>query len=265
MEVTTTSRIAARLLGRRWVHFAVELVLLVTGILIALAIDGWSGERDARRSEQVYLELLARDLGQIESQLQQQIDFEISTANTSVAAYELIKEDEPARHGSQIGKMLSAVSVRRTLSLDSAAYTDLVSTGNLTLITDRDLRDRIIRYFSDTERRELIVEKNNRVFVDEMFLAFLPDHGVSYHFWADSPANTRTGIRTELINNAFSPAMREPVDEVLSLPKGAPEWARLAQRLSWRTMVAVIQRDHAMGLLASTVELRKDLETRLAQ
>jgi hypothetical protein len=30
-------------------------------------------------------------------------------------------------------------------------------------------------------------------------------------------------------------------------------------------MVAVIQRDHAMGLLTSTVELRKDLETHLAQ
>ena len=263
MSSGPTNRMAGSLLDRRWVHFAVELVLVVVGILAALTIDGWSADREDRESEQAYLELLARDLGQIESQLQQQVEFETSMANTAVAAYELIHNDDPARHSSQIGKMLVAVSVRRTLFLDSAAYTDLISTGNLGLIRDRDLRDRITRYFSDSERRELIVEKNNRVFVDDMFLVFLFDHGVSYHLWQDSPVGATMSF--ESISNVFSPAMREPIDRVLSLPKDAPEWARVKQLLSWRTMVAVIDRDQAVSILASTVELRKDLETHLAK
>jgi hypothetical protein len=263
METMTTGRIAGSLLDRRWVHFAIELVLVVVGILIALAIDGWSDEREQRRSEQAYLELLARDLGQIESQLQQQIDFETSMANTSVAAYDLIQNLDPAGHSDQIGKMLVAVSVRRTLFLESAAYTDLISTGSLGLIRDRGLRDRITRYFADAERRELIVEKNNRVFVDDMFLALMVDHGVSYHLWKDSPVGA--AMNFESISSVFSPAMREPVDEVLSLPKDAPEWARVKQLLSWRTMVAVVARDNAASILAATVELRKDLEAHLGQ
>lgn len=262
METMTTGRIAGSLLDRRWVHFAIELVLVVVGILIALAIDGWSDEREQRRSERVYLELLARDLGQIASQLQQQIEFETNMANTSVAAYELIDNDDPARYSARLGKMLVAASARRTLFLDSAAYTDLISTGNLGLIQDRELRDRITRYFADAERRELIVEKNNRVFVDDTFLAFLFDHGVSYHLWKDSPVSP---MSIESINNAFSPAMREPVDEVLSLPKDAPEWARVKQLLSWRAMVAVVARDSAASILASTVELHEDLEAHLGQ
>lgn len=253
---------AGSLLDRRWVHFAVELVLVVVGILAALTIDGWSADRDDRRSEQVYLELLTRDLGQIESQLQQQIEFEGSMARTAVAAYELIQNNEPARHSSEIGKMLVAVSVRRTLFLDSAAYTDLLSTGNLGLIRDRPLRDRITRYFSDSERRELIIEKNNRVFVDDTFLAFLFDHGVSYHIWKDSPVGA--AMNFDSINNAFSPAMREPMDKVLTLPQSAPDWERVKQQLSWRTMVAVVARDNAANILAATVELRKDLEAHLA-
>jgi len=263
MESTPTNRLAGSLLDRRWLHFAIELVLVVVGILIALAIDGWSEDQEARRSEQAYLELLARDLGQIESQLQQQIDFETSMANTAVAAYDMIQNNDPVEHGGQIGKMLVAVSIRRTLFLDSAAYTDLISTGNLGLIRDRDLRDRITRYFSDVERRELIVEKNNRVFVDETFLAFLFDHGVSYHLWKDSPVGAT--ISYESINHAFSPAMRDPMDKVLLLPKDAPEWARVKQLLSWRTMVAVIDKDQVVSILASTVELRKDLEAHLAR
>ena len=263
MAVNPVNHIAQSLLDRRWATFAVELVLVVTGILIALAIDGWSADREDRRSERAYLELLARDLGQIESQLQQQIEFETSMANTAVAAYDLINDNDPAQHSNQIGKMLAAVSIRRTLFLDSAAYTDLISTGNLGLITDRELRDRITRYFSDVERRELIVEKNNRVFVDEMLLAFLFEHGVSYHLWKDSPVGATMSF--DSINNSFSPAMREPMDKVLSLPRDAPEWARVKQLLSWRAMVAVVARDSAASILSATVELRKNLEAHLAQ
>ena len=263
MESMPTNRLAGSLLDRRWPHFAIELVLVVAGILIALAIDGWSEDRVERRSEQTYLELLARDLGQIESQLQQQIEFESNMANTSVAAYDLINSNEPGELSSQIGKMLVAVSLRRTLFLNSAAYTDLISTGNLGLIRDRDLRDRITRYFSDAERRELIVEKNNRVYVDDMFLAFLFDHGVSYHPWKESPVGS--SVSFESIDSAFSAAMRDPMDTVLSLPKDAPEWARVKQLLSWRAMVAMVDKDQAESVLAATVELRKGLEAHLSK
>ncbi len=109
----------------------------------------------------------------------------------------------------------------------------------------------------------MIVEKNNRVFVDDMFLALMVDHGVSYHLWKDSPVGA--AMNFESISSAFSPAMREPMDKVLSLPKDAPEWTRVKQLLSWRAMVAVVARDNAASILAATVELRKDLEAHLAQ
>ena len=55
-------RFAAALRERRWSHVVIELALLITGILIALAVDGWiDGRRDARLERQ-YLELLSRDL-----------------------------------------------------------------------------------------------------------------------------------------------------------------------------------------------------------
>lgn len=55
--------------------------------------------------------------------------------------------------------MLSAMASRRTVFLDSATYVDLTSTGNLRLIRDHQVRDRIVQYFSMIERLELILEK----------------------------------------------------------------------------------------------------------
>lgn len=261
MEANPISRIANRLLERSWASFAVELILVVAGILIALAIDGWNADREDRRSERAYLELLVRDLGQIESQLQEQIEFETGIATAAVALHDLIQNDDPARHSRQIGQMLTGIASRRTLVLDSAAYTDLLSTGNLGLIQDRDLRDRIIRYFADSERRELIIEKNNRVFIDESFVSFVVDLGVSYYIWKDSPVAQLLSL--EVIEETFSKEMRDPVDQVLSLPREAPEWARLKQRLTWRAMVSLADKGQALNILASTIELREALEAHL--
>jgi len=263
METNPISRMANRLLERRWTSFAVELVLVVTGILIALAIDGWNADREDRRSERVYLEILVRDLVQIESQLQEQIEFETGIASAAVALHDLIQNDDPTRHSRQIGQMLTGIASRRTLVLDSAAYTDLISTGNLGLIQDRALRDRIIRYFADSERRELIVEKNNRVFIDESFVSFVVDLGVSYYIWKDSPI--ASALSLDIIDDTFSQEMREPTDQVLSLPREAPEWAQLKQRLTWRAMVSIAAKGQAMSMLASAIELREALEAHLAK
>lgn len=261
MEANPISRISNRLLERSWASFALELLLVVVGILIALAIDGWNADREDRRFERAYLELLVRDLGQIESQLQEQIDFEAGIAEAAVSLHELIEADEPSRHSRQIGRMLTGAASRRTLVLDSAAYTDLISTGNLGLIQDRALRDRIIRYFTESERRELIIEKNNRVFIDESFVSFLVEHGVSYYIWKDSPVAQLLSL--EVIEETFSKQMREPVDQVLMLPREAPEWSRLKQRLTWRAMVSLADKGQAMGMLADTIELREALEAHL--
>jgi hypothetical protein len=55
------NRLAHDLREMRWSHAAIELVLVVAGILIALTVDDWlQGRRDAQ-TERQYLEGLVRD------------------------------------------------------------------------------------------------------------------------------------------------------------------------------------------------------------
>ena len=50
---------------------------------------------------------------------------------------------------------------RRTIRLPTAAFTDLLSTGNLRVIQDREVRDAIVRFYEMTERSQTIIDKNN--------------------------------------------------------------------------------------------------------
>lgn len=62
---TLTGRVTHSVLNRQMGRFFAELVLIVAGILIALAIDDWVSDARDRNSETLYLELLARDIDQI--------------------------------------------------------------------------------------------------------------------------------------------------------------------------------------------------------
>lgn len=168
------------MLLRRWTSYGVELALVVIGILIALAVDGWMDERHERKTEKIYLEMLVSDLQQIAVELNEQIAFETDIINVATDVVELIPNYDSEADESRMRKQLTKLTVRRTLFLDSAAYTDLTSTGNLGLIKDRQLRSEIVHYFSAIKRRELIVEKNNRVFIDDDFKSFIINSGVSY-------------------------------------------------------------------------------------
>ena len=68
-QLTLTSRITSSLLNRRLLFFAAELVLIVAGVLIALAIDEWVNDARERRTETLYLQLLARDIDEIRQRL----------------------------------------------------------------------------------------------------------------------------------------------------------------------------------------------------
>ena len=47
---------------RNWKRHAAELAVIVIGVLIALATDGWNDDRLERRTEATYLERLAADV-----------------------------------------------------------------------------------------------------------------------------------------------------------------------------------------------------------
>lgn len=239
----------------------VELVLIVVGILTALAIDAWAQDRQDRESERIYLELLVDDLLLIEDQLRRFADFETANLETAASVYAALAPDKPVRDAVQIQSALADISVRRTVQVMSAAYTDLQSTGSLQLIRNRELRQQIIRYFAQTERIERVIEKNNTAFVDGTYISSLLETGVTIGF---SQSNEPSVARADdLLQKVLSKGPAMPVDKVLLLPPDAPGWDDLRRLVVFRARISAVGVRQGNAGAESTLELRAAIEEEL--
>jgi len=156
-------------LYRRWIG---EFVVIVLGILVALAVDSWSDERNNRILEQEYLarikEDLKWDLEGIEEAIQASI---LQGRAATTLLYEL--NDPLADHVPRFrSDRLAAIDftvpineefdvplkrlvwlVARTRSFDPrrGTYDELLATGRFVVIDDSELRASMIDHYAQTE------------------------------------------------------------------------------------------------------------------
>ena len=178
-QLSLSGRLIHSLLNRRIGFFVAELVLVIAGVLIALAVDGWIKDSRDRQTETVYLELLASDIEGIRHQVDLQIEFEKEKIDAAATAYTALTTSDPTTKRAEIGSLLALLISRRTLSLSSATYDQMVSSGHLQLIRNQELRNKIVRFFAELERIERITDNNNRELIDDVFIPFIMRTGVT--------------------------------------------------------------------------------------
>ncbi|MDX1625312.1 MAG: hypothetical protein R3323_02255, partial [Wenzhouxiangellaceae bacterium] len=129
-------------------YAAGEILLLVVGILIALQIDGWHEERQEREREAYYLERLETEL-----------EFNAAEAERNIAWSERQVRFAELLLQSLDGELEEAQQVEWLYALnylwflphpfyDDAAWSELKSTGEVGLIRNRDLAERIGTFHS---------------------------------------------------------------------------------------------------------------------
>lgn len=251
--VSPPQRMSASLLERKWVSFLVELVLIVSGILIALYIDGRVQDRQDRDREAAYLELLRDDLALIETEIAEFVEFENSILATGKEFLDAISTVDPPADHRPLNGMLGELSVRRTFSVVSTAYTDLTSTGNVRLIRNADLRRELVRYFADIERSELIQEKNITQVVDEIFKRFLVDAGVT--IYVDQTVLEHIEGANALLFDVLGPDFAWPRDVVLEQSPRSSSWDEFRRQVLFRMRVAAAGRVTGERLIESTRQL----------
>ena len=253
-QLTLTSRITSSLLNRRLLFFAAELILIVAGVLIALAIDEWVSDARDRRTETLYLQLLARDLDEIRQRLDEQLAFEEQMVRICGEAYAYLSTVDPRQNGAEIGRLLGSLGTRKTLSLTSATYNEMVDSGQLQLIENPELRDSIIRYFTRMELVERIVDKNNAEFVDDIYNDFLIRAGIAVQI---SRANAITALSRagEILRQTVGGDIVYPEDRVLSQTSDSDSWNDIRRNVLLRARIAAVGQANAEETLVQTDEI----------
>ena len=259
--VTPLGRSAQFALLRRWPEFFIEFILIIAGILAALAIDGWVQDREDRRTERAYLELLRDDLVDIEGELQRYVEFEKNNLKTGTTLYRTLEPDNTDRNVFELQGGFTDLAGRRTVQINSAAYTDLQSTGNLQVIRNQALRQSIVRYFTQTERTELIIEKNNSALVDNLYTRSLLEMGVTNGF--GNSAITEVNESDQRLFDELGSDVSKPHDAILHQPPDAASWDNLRRYVLFRTRIASIGITLGEQAIDLSREMRAAIEAEL--
>jgi hypothetical protein len=262
--VNPLRRISEALREMRWAQVVLELALLILGILIALAVDGWMDDRRDARSERQYLELLMRDLDRDLEVLDEFMAFEELQVADSILAYRALRSGSVATADREaVAAALMRLTSRRTLRLTRATYTDLLSTGNLRLIRTSALRDRIVGLYEANERMLVIRDRNNQVFVDEIYTQYLLNSGLV----SPRPTHNLPVLSKPMLEFATRLAM--PVgtanDRLWQVPADAPERAVLANKVLFRGYVSNSAITQSQIMAGEIREVRDAIAAELAR
>jgi hypothetical protein len=150
-----------------------EFVIVVFGILAALAVDDWRDDRADRASEREYLQSILLDL-QLDNQNLEEIFTSIDERIEAAEALAGVTAESIPQEPEQILAFLWNINVSGFYTIFQpvrVAVEDMISSGNLRLIKNRELRLDLLRYHD---------QHNDFKYVDEwiqevLWMGFRPE------------------------------------------------------------------------------------------
>jgi Family of unknown function (DUF6090) len=141
----------AGLIKEMWPAYLIEIIVIILGISITLAMESWRDDTKENRLEQVYLKNLNSDVGVDMHNLNGVIE---KTRELLVHGNELItggtKKANALNYSRLNGDIRSIISRPKFISND-ASFSDLKSSGNLHLIKDVQLKNLLFAYYNQAQ------------------------------------------------------------------------------------------------------------------
>lgn len=150
-------RISQDLKAQNWSAVWLDLAVVVVGIFLGLQASAWNDGRQDRLREAEFLDHLRADFEEIKTEADDALDFHrgavagLNTVLRSLEAGTVVQDDEDDfLHGLQRALMFDTGPRR------SGTYIDLISSGQLRLIRNEELRSRLSVYNEIQQKGNLI-------------------------------------------------------------------------------------------------------------
>ncbi|MBO3116113.1 hypothetical protein J4050_05105 [Winogradskyella sp. DF17] len=154
--------------GKYFKYAIGEIILVVIGILIALQINNWNEDRKSRAQEQNYYCLLLENIQQDKQQVLQLKALNEERRNGSHEAILEIQKEKPKAE--VFGKSWINALQRVTTSFkpNNATYSDIKSSGNLSIIQDKAITGALNTYYTNVAGYAETIIKNTDFIMDRI-------------------------------------------------------------------------------------------------
>lgn len=144
---------------QEWTAITLDFVIVVVGILLAFQITEWNEARRDRVLERVYLERLHTDLQETLDAKERRREWdETRMAQQELVLHCLRTGELEAADREAFDTGLAFFGFGSSFDIQWSTVEELLSTGAMSLISDVELRSRILRFDSDLDRRKGIGE-----------------------------------------------------------------------------------------------------------
>lgn len=175
--------------GRYFKYALGEIILVVVGILLALQINSCNQNIVNGKKEKLYLKNLKADMLKQLKDIDIQLDFEHKQFNMVSGLIEDYYKDSSFKLDSVFFNSSSRLIGRKTFNKNDPTYTALLSTGDISLLKDDNLKNALFEYYQQLEQLEHIVNNNNVFFVDQIYKPVILNN--SYYYRKELGWNTQ--------------------------------------------------------------------------
>lgn len=147
-------RIIAHFRKQEWTAIGIDFVIVVVGVFVGLQVQSWNESRQDRLRERMYVERLTRDFQAIEDRTEfanakwlevinvsRRLLTDIDTFNATGRA---------ARSDQEIVADINDLQGTRIPAPRAATFVEMLSTGEIRVLRDENLRDALLAYDTQT-------------------------------------------------------------------------------------------------------------------
>ena len=149
-------RLAEAIKSQNWFIVFIEVLVLVVGIFMGLQVDDWNQSRKDWAEERVYLEELLEDFEANRTALLGSTSALEEIIPAMTALLEQSALDTPTWSVGELNDAFRNIHLMPTFFPVERAFANLIGSGDLKIIRNRELKNTLAQYFSATELVELV-------------------------------------------------------------------------------------------------------------
>ena len=247
----------------RYFKYAIgEIVLVVIGILIALQISIWNQQRKEQAKETKYLKSIQSDLKEQLQYITTQKKYELSYIEAANPVITYYNKNGKFAFDTAFFENITMLNSRKTFITTDPTFIDLVSSGNINLISNDRLKKKIITYYQGLELAEKIIQNNNTLIIDQEYSIVM--HKLGYYYYSiekgylneenDLEENVKKSLtQTKVFNKKL-------VKTAIKQMSTSENQLHFLNTLNHRHIVSLGHYQRASKLEKSTLDLIKELE-----
>lgn len=149
--------------------YTLEFLVIVLGISISFSLNKSQNDSKNKEKENIALINLMLDLEEQLAALDHYIIEETEFYNDGIYISKSYKANKSFILNDSIIYKLNNLSIRRTFNPINTTFKELVSTGNIDLLRNKELKRNITKLYNELERVSLVTLNNNTNLIDGLY------------------------------------------------------------------------------------------------